>query len=278
MSAANERFDGCVRDWGVTVESTIETQSSIVAFGTQGDRALVLKVVRAQGDEWRSGEVLAAFRGQGAVRALAHEPGAMLLERLVPGTPLTSLVLQGRDDEATGILADVIQRMGGSSPAIEWPVTAGTWGESFRRYLDSGDAQLPAGQVRRARETYASLCASQRQTRLLHGDLQHYNVLFDAERGWLSIDPKGVVGEVEYEIGASLRNPGERAELFASPDIVARRIGLYEARLRIDAGRALRWAFAQAVLSVVWSVEDGFPVDPAHPALQLARAIESLLG
>jgi streptomycin 6-kinase len=132
--------------------------------------------------------------------------------------------------------------------------------------------------VERAGEIYASLCASQQHTRLLHGDLQHYNVLLDADRGWLAIDPKGVVGEVEYELGASLRNPGERPDLFASPDIVERRVRLHAARLGIDADRTLRWACAQAVLSAIWTVEDGFPVDSAHLSLQLARAIEPLLG
>jgi streptomycin 6-kinase len=272
-----DRLDRCARDWGVTVASTLDTQSSILAFGTRDDRPVVLKVVRAPGDEWRAGEILAAFRGEGTVHVLAHVPGAALLERAVPGRSLTSLVLEGRDDEATGILADVIRRMGASNPTVRWAVTAEEWGKGFRSYLDSGDAQVPAGLVDRARETYARLCASQQHTRLLHGDLQHYNILFDADRGWLAIDPKGVVGEVEYELGASLRNPGERPDLFASPAIVERRVGMHAARLGIDADRTLRWAYAQAVLSAIWSVEDGFPVDSAHLSLQLARAIEPLL-
>ena len=273
-----DRLDRCARDWRVTVASTLDTQSSILAFGTRDDRPVVIKIVRAPGDEWRAGEVLAAFRGEGTVHVLAHMPGAALLERAVPGTSLTSLVLEGRDDEATGILADVIRRMGTGNPTVPWAVTAEAWGRGFRNYLDSGDAQVPAGLVDRAQGTYASLCASQQHTRLLHGDLQHYNILFDADRGWLAIDPKGVVGEVEHELGASLRNPGERPDLFASPAIVERRVGVHTARLGIDADRTLRWAYAQAVLSAIWSVEDGFPVDSAHPSLQLARAIEPLLG
>ena len=272
-----DRVEEYARAWGVTVESTLDTQGSILAFGTRDGRPVVLKVVRVPGDEWRAGEILAAFRGEGTARVLAHEPGAALLERVVPGTSLTSLVLEGRDDEATEVLADVIQRMGGSKPMVEGASTAEQWGRGFRNYLDSGDAQIPGRLVDRAGETYASLCASQRHTRLLHGDLQHYNVLLDAERGWLAIDPKGVVGEVEYELGASLRNPGERPDVFASPEIVGLRVGQYAARLGIDADRTLRWAYAQAVLSAIWTVEDGFPVDPAL-SLQLARAIEPLLG
>ena len=32
------------------------------------------------------------------------------------------------------------------------------------------------------------------------------NVRFDSGRGWLAIDPKGVFGELEYEVGAVVRN------------------------------------------------------------------------
>jgi streptomycin 6-kinase len=45
-------------------------------------------------------------------------------------------------------------------------------------------------------------------------DLHHYNVLSDSGRGWLAIDPKGLVGEVEYEVGAAIRNP---IDAMASP-------------------------------------------------------------
>jgi streptomycin 6-kinase len=121
------------------------------------------------------------------------------------------------------------------------------------------------------------LYASQRDVRLLHGDLQHYNVLFDSDRGWLAIDPKGVIGEVEYEIGASLRNPIEKPELFASPDAVERRLRCFEAKLKLDYDRMLAWGFAQAVLSAIWSVEDGFAVDAGNPSLKLANAIRPIL-
>jgi streptomycin 6-kinase len=131
--------------------------------------------------------------------------------------------------------------------------------------------------VGRAQHLYLELCASQRDTRLLHGDLQHYNVLLDDDRGWLAIDPKGVVGEIEYEIGASLRNPYEKPELFVSTEAVGRRLNVYAAKLKLDSDRALAWGFAQAVLSAIWSVEDGFEVDSANPAIRLANAMLPLL-
>jgi streptomycin 6-kinase len=47
--------------------------------------------------------------------------------------------------------------------------------------------------------------------------LHHYNVLFDIESAvWVAIDPKGVVGELEYEVGAIIRNPVENPGLYVS--------------------------------------------------------------
>jgi streptomycin 6-kinase len=270
-----------VRDWGVVVQNTFETQSSFIAFGKRGNQSVVLKVIRQPGDEWRCGEVLAAFDGRGTARVYEYIEGAALLERLNPGTSLASIALEGRDEEATEILADVIGRMSRApEPAPERFkafVSAQVWGKGFQRYLASGDNQIPRSLVEQGQRLYFDLCASQRDVRLLHGDLQHYNVLFDSDRGWLAIDPKGVIGEIEYEIGASLRNPYEKPDLFASPETVERRLRCFEAKLKLNADRVLAWGYAQAVLSAIWSVEDGFAVDAGNPSLRLANTIRPIL-
>lgn len=273
-----ERVEERIRDWRLVVEDTLETDSSFLAFGTRGNQPIVLKVLRRPGDEWRCGEVLEAFDGRGTVRVYEHIEGALLLERLKPGTSLAAMALHGRDEEATEILADVIERMSHPRDSLTAPATVQDWASSFQHHLASGSNQIPSSLVERGQRLYLTLCESQQGTRLLHGDLHHYNVLFDTDRGWLAIDPKGVVGEVEYEVGASLRNPYERPELFTSPRTVERRLRRYEASLNLDPVRALEWCFAQAVLSAIWSVEDGCAVDPTNPSLMLAGAIQPLLG
>ena len=275
------------RKWGMIVDNTSETESSLIAFGSRGhsnlaSQPVVLKVIKREGDEWRSGEILHAFDGNGVARVYEHVPGAVLLERLRPGNSLAELALNGRDRKATDILAGVIQQMctSGRETSGAWTTstTVGDWAKAFERYLETGDAQVPKGLVESAQRVYLNLCASQRELRLLHGDLHHYNVLFDSERGWLAIDPKGVIGEVEYEIGAILRNPIERPELFTSHATIERRIKRFTERLSLDYERILAWGFAQAVLSAIWDQEDGFPVDDMNPALQLAVAIQPMLS
>ena len=237
----------------------------------------MLKVLRRPGDEWRCGEVLDAFGGRRVVRVYEYVEGAVLMERLRPGTPLAGMALDGRDDEATEILSEVIRRMSPRNTSSGEFVTVQDWGKGFERYLAAGAGLIPRDLVEQGQRVYAELCASQRATRLLHGDLHHDNVLFDADRGWVAVDPKGVIGELEYEVGAALRNPYERPELFASPETVERRVRRYEAVLKLDPWRVLSWGFAQAVLSAVWSCEDGFAVGPETPSVVLARAIQPML-
>ena len=272
-----ERVEERIRDWRVVVEETLETPSSFVAYGSRDDQPVVLKVIRQSGDEWRCGKVLHAFHGKGVVKVYEYIEGAVLLERLNPGTSLAAVALDGRDEEATEIVAEVIHRMSQSNTSPNGFTTAGDWGKGFESYLASGDDQVPQRLVERGQNLYSELCASQKAVRLLHGDLQHYNILFDSRRGWTAIDPKGVAGETEYEIGASLRNPFERPELFSRPDNIEARLRCYERRLKLDFRRALKWGFAQAVLSAIWAVEDGFEVDSRSPAIILATAMEPML-
>lgn len=268
----------------MVIEETLETESSLVAFGRGGNRPVVLKVIKQPGDEWRSGEVLEAFDSCGVARVYEQKPGAVLMERLRPGNSLVNMVLNGRDEEATDILADIIKQMSAceSLPTRLEPSeaysTVQEWARGFDRYLASGDDQIPTDLVQAGHRVYEDLCASQREPRLLHGDLHHYNVLFDSARGWLAIDPKGVIGELEYELGAILRNPFERPDLFETRSMIERRVNQLTSRLNLDFQRAVAWGFAQAVLSLIWYVEDGFTISAANPSLRLANAMWPMLA
>src|SRR2546429_231070 len=99
------------REWGVAVEDISETDSSVIAFGARDNQAVVLKLIKQMGDEWHSGEILKAFDGNGVVRVYEQTAGAVLMERLRPGNSLVEMSISGKDEEATDILADVIQQM-----------------------------------------------------------------------------------------------------------------------------------------------------------------------
>jgi len=263
-------------EWGVVVESVRETPSSLIAFGRRDATAVVLKLVKHEGDEWFSGEVVEAFAGQGVVRVYQHTGGALLLERLSPGHSLVETVQAGEDEAATEIIAGVVAAMAPSA-IPERCVTVTEWGESFERNLAMTDEGIARLLLLRAQQTFADLARSQSKPRLLHGDLQHSNVLFDYDRGWIAIDPKGVVGELAYELGAVFRNPQEERRLFTDAGTIERRVRQLTVALHVDATRVLGWAFAQAVLSAVWDWEDGGLAETRAPTLLLAQTLDTML-
>ena len=267
-----ERIDA----WQVVVERIEETETSLLALGHRQQRSVILKLIKTLSDEWWSGAVLDAFEGEGVVRVFEHVPGALLLERLCPGTRLVDLVLRGDDDDATSVLAAIIGKISPHRTIANVP-TVEDWGKGLDRYAESNQTHIPRPLLLEAQRLHSELCASQSQSRLLHGDLHHDNVLFDADRGWLAIDPKGVIGELDYEVGATLRNPTERPELFTDPATIEKRVQCFARTLTLNPGRILAWAFVQAVLSAVWLVEDGFPVDSGHQTIALANAIRPML-
>jgi streptomycin 6-kinase len=71
------------------------------------------------------------------------------------------------------------------------------------------------------------------------------------------IDPKGVMGEPIYEVGAFIRNP--IPEIFAIKDkieIIKKRIQIITEQLKFDSKRILEWCFVQSVLAWIWTIED----------------------
>ncbi len=267
-----DQLESHAHRWGVTIEHTQETTGSMLGFGLCHGEPVVLKIIKQPGDEWHSGDVLRAFDGSGVVRVYESGEGAVLLERCQPGNDLVELVRRGDDDGATEILARVIRLMSHHHAPPSCP-TVHDWARGFDRYLNSQNKQIPTPVVMEARELYQKLASSQRNSMLLHGDLHHYNVLLDAERGWVAIDPKGVVGEMEYEIGAILRNPIEYPDLLTLPKTIDRRLDLLVSSLNLDYQRTVAWSYAQAVLSAVWEIEDSGDLSSDSSALRLAHAL-----
>lgn len=265
-----------VRKWGLELEGLpFETRSGVIAFARRGAERVVLKLPNRKSNEAAAGAALEHFQGRGAIRVLGHDAtGALLLERAQPGHALTDLVLQGDDDQAMVVLCEVVSALHRPEPPDSGFPVVEDWGRGFERYRKMGLATIPAGMLDRASGLFADLATSQAARRLLHGDLHHDNIMFDSNRGWLATDPKGVLGEPAYEIDAALRNPTEDASWFARPSIVDRRVRIVSDCLGLDRQCVLGWAFAQAVLSAVWSLED--QLDPSR-GLLTAEAILPML-
>jgi streptomycin 6-kinase len=235
-----------------------------VAFVRRGARSLVLKLLPQGSDEGRSGEVLAHWDGRGAVRVIEQAAGAVLIERAMPGDDLSPMVQAGDDTAATLILCEVMAQLNRPAPAGANFRTVADWGRGFARNRAAAVALgMDAALIDQAEQLFHRLCETQAEPIVLHGDLQHYNVVRDAARGWLAIDPKGILGEPAYETGAMLRNPIANPELFADTAIIDRRTREICTQLGYPYERVIGWCFSQWVLSVLWAIEDHLPYAPS---------------
>ncbi len=263
--------------WGLRVGEPFAALSyNYVAPAERADGTpAVLKVGVPHKELFSEMEALRLYAGHGMARLLEadRERAAMLLDRLRPGTPLLKLA---DDEQATRIAAQVMRGLWRPiAPEEErhFPTTR-DWAAGLGRLrarFGGGTGPLPAPLVERAEAVFAELHASAAEQVLLHGDLHHENILRGERAPWLAIDPKGLIGEPAYEPGALLRNP--LPALIERPDALAverRRIAILAASLGLDAARTTAWAFAQAVLSAWWTIEDhGHGWEPAIACAEL---------
>ena len=273
------------RRWKIKFsDRKIETPSSTLVFGVLKENGfpVVLKLFKPRSDELNSWRWLEYHAGQGAARLLVHDENALLLAQILPGSEMVELVRAGRDADATRQMASIIERLcGGPEEPRAIPTefkTVEALGLAFERNSrEVLTAKIPAELLDHSYRLYRELCASQGPRRLLHGDLHHYTVLLDTQQGWQVIDPKGVVGELAYETGALLRNPFEMPQFYPDPLVLKDRVGIFCQKLGLPQERVLGWCFSQAILSVVWSIEDAVSDNWIIPTLRLAETSLKLL-
>jgi len=251
----------------------------VCAATRQDGTPVVLKLSPPYDEFYGEVAALRHYNGSGCVRLLDADPdaGVVIMERIFPGEMLHDMALEN-DDEATRIIAEVMKELWRPLPPDHTFRTVEDWAQALQRLRDEhdgGTGPIPAHLVERAEAIYRELFASPSQTVLLHGDLHHDNVLSATRAPYLAIDAKGVAGEPAFEVGPIFYNP--QPELFQMPNLakaLERRLAILVEHLAIDRERLLACAFAQTVLSSVWSVEDSEHDDSY---LETVRVAETLL-
>jgi len=126
----------------------------------------------------------------------------------------------------------------------------------LRAMFGGGTGPLDERLVERVERSVRDFFTENHKPVLMHGDFHHFNIL-SSERGWLIIDPKGVIGPACYEVGPLLMNPW--GDLLSGRDyrrMTKRRIDILHEQLRFERERIREWALAHAILSAWWGIED----------------------
>ena len=230
----------------------------------------MLKVLKPNSDEGDAAKLLRYYNGEGAVRLYKSDGTALLMERAMGSRSLTEMASDGSDSSAATILADSILTLHRRKPAHPIPSLKPLPAHFASLFAREQQVAVLANAAAIARELFKSGQAN----RPLHGDLHHDNLLDGGPRGWLAIDPKGVLGTPAYEVANLLRNPSSHPQLVLNKERMARQAAFYAAHLGLDPARVLRFAFAHAGLSAAWDMEDG--LDPSF-SLACAETLEALI-
>ncbi|MBZ5734581.1 aminoglycoside phosphotransferase family protein [Nocardioides sp. TRM66260-LWL] len=237
---------------GVTVERGLpggSTAHLVVARGARG--ACVLKIPLPDVDLTAEAALLEAADGRGYVRLLGRDAptGSLVLEEAgealerTPGDPTDRLRL----------LVDVLPLAWRPAPTPEphGPVGSRATERAGRvRELDQRLGGVLPAPVRDAALAAAARLEHPPAVVWAHGDPHPSNLLRALDgRGWVFVDPDGVVAEPASDAGVLLRG-GSEALLAAGADaaaLQAARVARVAARLDLDPARVADWALLERV-------------------------------
>lgn len=257
--------------WRLALDGALVTTRSSWLLPVRRDgEPCMLKVARIP-DEAAGYRLMAWWGGEGAARVLAAAQGVLLLERAITGRDLAQMAWAGQDDEACRLLCTTAGQLHAARrapvPALH-PLEA--WFQPLLQGASGNPVLAPAAAVAR------DLLAAPRDIRPLHGDLHHENVLDFGARGWLAIDPHGLLGERTFDYANIFTNPDlsdPRRPLATLPGRLERRLEVVTGESGLEPARLLHWIVAWTGLSAAWFLGDG---DEAGAAIDLAIGATAL--
>ncbi len=178
--------------------------------------------------------------------------GALLLEYLQPGISLKQKVIDGKDDEATEIIAQVIVEL--NAPKITGTSPFPHVSELVK------DLKLLKGKILDRLFNYAlklfHRLLETKEDYLLHGDLHHDNIL-SHDKTFLAIDPHGYIGPKAFEVGAFIRNPYDCFPKNCSlEETISLRLNILYRSLPFSREEIKGWALVYTLIAASWSVQD----------------------
>ncbi len=256
-----ELVDHLCRQWDLVVEGGLmHGYLAIVVPVRRGTESMVLKVSWIDTSTEHEIQALRAWQGAGAVRLVASDGdrGALLLERLDADHPLTSAPI----GEALSVAGELLRRL-----AIRvdhgFPTLAELVAElvmDMRQLWHTLGQPIPMRLVEEACEVGWELAESASRW-LVDYDLHYGNILAADREPWLAIDPKVVVGDVEYGVAPLLWT---RLDDLVKGGGVIRGLDHLIAAADLDPILARRWILFRCVEYWLWGLGLGLTEDPAR--------------
>lgn len=263
--------DVLAKHWRLTSLVPVDNMSFhyVVKAFTQDNQPVVLKIGCDQKSISAEKQALKYFNGVGAILLLDDYPkyNALLLQQAEPGISLKSLYSL-QPENAMDCYVDVMRKLHSQSGTMPRRcIHINNWLESIDRCVSN---QIPQPLLKKAIHLKNKLLQTLTREIFLHGDLHHDNVIKNNDQ-WVAIDPKGVVGEAEFEIAAFdflyVHNLADISDVKA---IFETKVTQLAKKSHLDARRMKDWVFVRLILMAVWQIEDKENPDAA---IKLAKML-----
>lgn len=244
----------CEQKWSLKIKEPYTLSINYVAPATMEDTTEVVVKICIPGKGFLDElEALHLFRDKGMVQLidLDKENGIIILKKLSPGYTLAEVT---DDEEACRLAANVIKNLTIHAPAHTRIPTTKEREEGLRKLLDehsNGVGPISQQTLERALRIFTFLNQTTEQYFLLHGDFHHYNVLASGEGNWTAIDPKGLIGEIEYDLIQYMLNKLPDQNAF---EVIQKRVEIFTKELNLNKERLLLWGYCHTVLATSWTV------------------------
>lgn len=252
MDGVERRLRACERRWNLENAQGLDggCSADVFAAARTGGGEVVVKLVNPPEQARGEAAALAAWADTRSAVGLIDTDfavGALLLERIRPGTPLPA----GNDEEATEVAAGLLARLHrATSESFPFATLAEVYPALEAQALDDvrferrarGEPERGnAGLIRlaAARATAMALCGGTDRHVLLHGDFVDKNIL-RTQDGYIVVDPSPRIGDPHSDIGFFAAYHPPATAILQRADAIAERMGL-------DGHRAQQWA-------AVWTV------------------------
>jgi streptomycin 6-kinase len=249
------------QSWHLTVDGPVmHGYLGLVIPVRRVEELCVLKVSWLDESTSEEATALSVWNGQGAARLLASQPalGAMLLERLDFRHSLNDVDIA----EAVEVAGRLLHRLAIPAPLGFRSLKGAT--QDICRTLPQLWKQygrpMPRRWIEQACDLAVQLGASP-ENLLVNYDLHYTDVLKGKREPWLTVDPKVVVGDLEFGIAQLLWTRSEDIEAQGGLD---RHFRMLVEAANADPIRAHSWTLVRCVDYWLWAVSVGLTHDPAR--------------
>ncbi|MCA2379515.1 aminoglycoside phosphotransferase family protein [Agrobacterium sp. 22-211-1] len=267
--------------WNIEAAKQIaDTPAGVVYAVTRGDGSpAVAKVLKKKvlEDSLRGADFIAWRSGVGCVELLERSDDILLMEHAGAETLRDVLFRDGDDDATTQIAADVLLQY--HQPSQQPPpsslLTLPLYFESLFRKAEQDRTDGVESIYVEAAALAQELIDRQRDVKPLHGDLHHENIMRSG-RGWIIIDPAGLIGDAALDVANMFSNPLDRFDLTRSEARIASMAAIFSRALQRDERVLLQYAFAYGCLSATWHEEDS-NAEERDNELAVAATVKTVL-